>query len=52
MRRLRRVERGVAGRILRGATLDMGDEYMLNSIAVVVLGGSNVAGGTPTWRGS
>lgn len=28
-----------------GATLDMGDEYMLNSIAVVVLGGSNIAGG-------
>ncbi len=28
-----------------GATLDMGDEYMLNSIAVVVLGGSSIAGG-------
>jgi len=28
-----------------GATIDMGDEYMLNSIAVVVLGGSSVAGG-------
>ena len=28
-----------------GATLDMGDEYMMNSIAVVVLGGSSVAGG-------
>ncbi|MFA6505020.1 MAG: ABC transporter permease [Treponemataceae bacterium] len=28
-----------------GATLDMGDEYMMNSIAVVVLGGSSIAGG-------
>lgn len=28
-----------------GATLDMGGEYMLNSIAVVVLGGSSIAGG-------
>jgi ribose transport system permease protein len=28
-----------------GATLDMGNEYMLNSIAVVVLGGSSMAGG-------
>lgn len=28
-----------------GATLDMGDEYMLNSVAVVVLGGSSIAGG-------
>ncbi len=28
-----------------GATLNMGDEYMLNSIAVVVLGGSSIAGG-------
>lgn len=28
-----------------GATLDMGGEYMLNSIAVVVMGGSSIAGG-------
>ncbi|MDR3077789.1 MAG: ABC transporter permease [Planctomycetota bacterium] len=28
-----------------GATLSMGDEYMLNSIAVVVMGGSSIAGG-------
>lgn len=28
-----------------GATLNMGDEYMLNSIAVVVMGGSSIAGG-------
>ncbi|GHS85271.1 ABC transporter permease [Synergistales bacterium] len=28
-----------------GATLDMGDEYMMYSIAVVVLGGSSIAGG-------
>lgn len=28
-----------------GATLDMGDEYMLASIAVTVIGGTNVAGG-------
>jgi ribose transport system permease protein len=28
-----------------GATLDMGGEYMLYSIAVVVLGGSSIAGG-------
>ncbi len=29
-----------------GATIDMGDEYMLNSIAVVVLGGSSISGGS------
>ena len=29
-----------------GATLNMGDEYMLNSIAVVVMGGSSIAGGS------
>lgn len=28
-----------------GATLNMGDEYMLYSIAVVVMGGSSIAGG-------
>ncbi|GHT00517.1 ABC transporter permease [Synergistales bacterium] len=28
-----------------GATVDMGSEYMLNSVAVVVLGGSSIAGG-------
>jgi ribose transport system permease protein len=28
-----------------GATLDMGEEYMLASIAVAVIGGTNVAGG-------
>lgn len=28
-----------------GATLDMGNEYLLMSIAVVVIGGTNVAGG-------
>jgi ribose transport system permease protein len=28
-----------------GATMSMGDEYMLNSIAVVVMGGSSIAGG-------
>jgi len=28
-----------------GATLDMGEEYMLASIAVTVIGGTNVAGG-------
>ncbi|MDR3212064.1 MAG: ABC transporter permease, partial [Planctomycetota bacterium] len=40
---------GLAGILLAayigGATADMGSEYMLNSIAVVVLGGSSIAGG-------
>ena len=40
---------GVTGILLAaftsGATLSMGDEYMLNSIAVVVMGGSSIAGG-------
>jgi ribose transport system permease protein len=40
---------GLAGILLAayigGATVDMGGEYMLNSVAVVVLGGSSMAGG-------
>lgn len=40
---------GLAGFLLSGfsggATLDMGDEYLLASIAVTVIGGTNVAGG-------
>ncbi len=40
---------GICGILLAafsgGATLNMGDEYMLNSIAVVVMGGSSIAGG-------
>ncbi|MDR1533533.1 MAG: ABC transporter permease [Planctomycetota bacterium] len=40
---------GVTGILLAaftgGATMSMGDEYMLNSIAVVVMGGSSIAGG-------
>ena len=34
-----------------GATLDMGDEYMMYSIAVVVLGGSSIAGGNSNVSG-
>jgi ribose transport system permease protein len=34
-----------------GASLDMGTEYMLNSIAVVVLGGSSIAGGNSNMPG-
>ena len=34
-----------------GATLDMGDEYMMYSIAVVVLGGSSIAGGNSNVTG-
>jgi ribose transport system permease protein len=29
----------------RGANIDIGDEYLLSSIAVVVIGGTSVAGG-------
>ncbi len=40
---------GITGVLLSafsgGATLDMGEEYMMYSIAVVVLGGSSIAGG-------
>jgi ribose transport system permease protein len=40
---------GLAGALLAGfsggASLNMGEEYLLNSIAVVVIGGTSVAGG-------
>ena len=40
---------GIDGALLagyfRGATVDIGNEYLLSSIAVVVIGGSSVAGG-------
>ena len=40
---------GITGAILagyfRGANVDIGNEYLLSSIAVVVIGGSSVAGG-------
>ncbi len=40
---------GLAGALLSGfsggASLNMGEEYLLNSIAVVVIGGTSVAGG-------
>jgi ribose transport system permease protein len=40
---------GIDGALLagyfRGATIDIGNEYLLSSIAVVVIGGSSVAGG-------
>ncbi|MGA2481119.1 MAG: ABC transporter permease, partial [Spirochaetia bacterium] len=34
-----------------GATLGMGEDYLLNSIAVVVLGGSSIAGGDSNVQG-
>jgi len=40
---------GIDGALLagyfRGASVDIGNEYLLNSIAVVVIGGTSVAGG-------
>jgi ribose transport system permease protein len=40
---------GISGALLagyfRGANVDIGDEYLLSSIAVVVIGGTSVAGG-------
>ena len=40
---------GIAGALLagyfRGASVDIGNEYLLSSIAVVVIGGTSVAGG-------
>jgi ribose transport system permease protein len=40
---------GISGALLagyfRGATVDIGNEYLLSSIAVVVIGGTSVAGG-------
>ena len=40
---------GIDGALLagyfRGATVDIGNDYLLNSIAVVVIGGTSVAGG-------
>src|SRR6201998_38152 len=40
---------GICGSLLagyfRGSSLDIGDEYLLTSIAVVVIGGTSVAGG-------
>jgi ribose transport system permease protein len=35
----------------RGANVDMGGEYLLGSIAVVVVGGTSVAGGDANFRG-
>jgi ribose transport system permease protein len=35
----------------RGASIDMGDEYLLASIAVVVIGGTSVAGGKANVQG-
>ncbi|WP_319415756.1 ABC transporter permease [Marispirochaeta aestuarii] len=46
---------GITGVLLAafsgGATLGMGDEYLLNSIAVVVLGGTSIAGGDSNVQG-
>ena len=36
----------------RGANVDIGNEYLLASIAVVVIGGTSVAGGKPMCRAS
>jgi ribose transport system permease protein len=35
----------------RGANVDLGNEYLLSSIAVVVIGGTSVAGGKPSVPG-
>ena len=35
----------------RGANVDIGNEYLLSSIAVVVIGGTSVAGGKPSVAG-
>ncbi len=35
----------------RGANVDLGNEYLLSSIAVVVIGGTSVAGGKPNVAG-
>lgn len=35
----------------RGASVDLGNDYLLASIAVVVIGGTSVAGGEPTVAG-
>ena len=41
--------RGINGALLagyfRGATVDIGNEYLLSSIAVVVIGGTSITGG-------
>jgi ribose transport system permease protein len=47
---------GLAGMLLAGfssgATLNMGDPYFLSSIAVVVVGGSSILGGSGTFIGT
>jgi ribose transport system permease protein len=35
----------------QGANVDLGNEYLLSSIAVVVIGGTSVAGGRPNVTG-
>ena len=46
---------GIDGALLagyfRGASVDIGNEYLLNSIAVVVIGGTSVAGGKANVQG-
>jgi ribose transport system permease protein len=39
------IDGALLGGYFRGASVDIGNEYLLNSIAVVVIGGTSVAGG-------
>ena len=51
LRRIRRSRWGLARRLLRGASVDIGNEYQMASIAVVVIGGTSVGGGQATVTG-